>query len=369
MTGSDTPQSEHQREPNSYSPQNTGILVAVIILAGALGVCLVSLLNQNNNLNLSVKSHQYVPPQWITYRQTKLIEVGVTEPLCFAAVDGNSFVTGEASPPSLIVFDYNGQTVKRFPLPQKPEAVTFCNEKFAVAFADGIGIYNADGKHEKTLQTSMPQTDIRSLVFTDDAVFAADTAARRIYKFDSAGTLVKTFGEAYAGAEKDGSTAEQGGEHFTGFTVYQSPLTMTLSPKTGLLHITNPGRHRIETFTQDGQYEAALSWGYASGDLGGFAGCCNPVAVASLADGRTITAEKGVSRVKIYRTNRLLDCVVAGPGELDHCPLSIPKRRRVKANDRNFAVGVLPNESIAVFDLNWKLLRIFTPRQENKGSD
>jgi hypothetical protein len=45
----------------------------------------------------------------------------------------------------------------------------------------------------------------------------------------------------------------------------------------------------------------------------GFCGCCNPIAVALLPDGRSVTCEKGLPRVKIYREHGEFDCVVAGP--------------------------------------------------------
>jgi hypothetical protein len=79
----------------------------------------------------------------------------------------------------------------------------------------------------------------------------------------------------------------------------------------GLLWVTNPGHHRIEAYTPDGQFER--SWGEAANAIHGFCGCCNPVHFTRLPDGRFVTSEKGLPRIKIYSATGDFDCVVAGP--------------------------------------------------------
>ena len=78
----------------------------------------------------------------------------------------------------------------------------------------------------------------------------------------------------------------------------------------GLLRINNTGRHRIEAYTVDGDFE--LAWGEATAAIHGFCGCCNPIALALLPDGRTVTCEKGLPRVKVYRADGTFESVVAG---------------------------------------------------------
>jgi hypothetical protein len=80
--------------------------------------------------------------------------------------------------------------------------------------------------------------------------------------------------------------------------------------KDGLLRVTNPGRHRVEAYTVDGHLE--LAWGKPSAGIDGFCGCCNPINIALLPDGRMVTCEKGLPRVKIYREDGTLESVVAG---------------------------------------------------------
>jgi hypothetical protein len=66
----------------------------------------------------------------------------------------------------------------------------------------------------------------------------------------------------------------------------------------------------VEAYTVDGDLE--LVWGKATAGIEGFCGCCNPINLALLRDGRTITCEKGLPRVKVYRVDGTFESVVAG---------------------------------------------------------
>jgi hypothetical protein len=90
-----------------------------------------------------------------------------------------------------------------------------------------------------------------------------------------------------------------------------SPFLCVRIAPDGLLRVTNPGRHRIEAYTFDGDIE--LSWGKPSMAIEGFCGCCNPVNFDMLADGRYVTCEKGLPRVKIYDADGKFESVVVGP--------------------------------------------------------
>ena len=79
----------------------------------------------------------------------------------------------------------------------------------------------------------------------------------------------------------------------------------------GLLRVASPGRHRVEAYTFDGDFE--FSWGNPSMRIDGFCSCCNPVNFAILPDGKFVTCEKGLPRVKIYDTDGNFESVVAGP--------------------------------------------------------
>jgi hypothetical protein len=95
--------------------------------------------------------------------------------------------------------------------------------------------------------------------------------------------------------------------------------------------------------------------------LEGFAGCCNPVGLAVLDDGRILTVEKAISRIKIYRTDGTLDAVVAGADVLDRLPPGLAQRMPAEPGGRYFSAIPLSDGRIAVFDFDHAVIRLFAP--------
>jgi hypothetical protein len=88
-----------------------------------------------------------------------------------------------------------------------------------------------------------------------------------------------------------------------------------------LVYVVNPRLMRVEGFTHQGQYETA--WGQGSPSVKDFFGCCNPAHLAVLPDGRFVTAEKGMPRVKIYARDGTFETVVAGSSQLSDTPTDL----------------------------------------------
>jgi len=129
-------------------------------------------------------------------------------------------------------------------------------------------------------------------------VFVADSASRVIYRYDRTGKLLGRIGEKNPARNVPG-------------LIVPSPYLDVKLGRDGLLRVNNPGRHCVHLFTSDGDLE--LSWGKPSLKIEGFCGCCNPIGLALLPDGRCITSEKGLPRVKVFSNDHTLDSVVAGP--------------------------------------------------------
>ncbi|HCU34175.1 MAG TPA: hypothetical protein DGT21_01650, partial [Armatimonadetes bacterium] len=81
----------------------------------------------------------------------------------------------------------------------------------------------------------------------------------------------------------------------------------------GALLVTNPGKHAVEMYSPEGTL--VTSWGQTGQTIEGFCGCCNPTDIAVMADGRVVTSEKGLPRVKVYTAGGMLDAVVAVPDD------------------------------------------------------
>jgi len=322
--------------------------------------------------------------EWIGYRQTAVFQCPVIgKPTCFAVQTDSTFIVGTADPPALIFFDNNGTFLRKVDLHEEPRAIvcgtpnTIFTDKIIIAHPKSIVVYSTEGQSEFSLWESSKEegvisgssnrhfprlgtelldseqrVDVRSLVLTPDYLFAADTDNRLIYRFTTDDRWnVLRIGNSPMGTGVSGVNFDWLGKPFDGFVVYTSPIVMTYSPATDFLYIANPGRHRVDVFSQDGIYQPELSFGEPSASLSGFAGCCNPVGLAALDDGRILTVEKAVSRVKIFKTDGQLDCVVAGYDILEDTSR--------KPNQRSFAVAVLSDGSIAVFDFDCAVMRIF----------
>ena len=66
----------------------------------------------------------------------------------------------------------------------------------------------------------------------------------------------------------------------------------------GRLFIGNLGQHRVTACELDGSQKS--HWGQPSDKPEDFCGCCNPVCVAVMPDGKVVTSEKTIPRLKVY---------------------------------------------------------------------
>lgn len=167
-----------------------------------------------------------------------------------------------------------------------------------VALTDRLAVFDPAGRRLADWRVPGARTWFTGLAISDHAVFAADSGQRVVWRFDRAGKVLGRIGE------RDTNRGVPG-------IVLSSPYLDVRLHSDGLLRINNTGRHRIEVYTPDGDFEQA--WGEPSAAIHGFCGCCNPIGLALLPDGRTVTCEKGLPRVKVYRADGSLESVVAGP--------------------------------------------------------
>jgi hypothetical protein len=167
-----------------------------------------------------------------------------------------------------------------------------------VGLRDHVEVFDSKGARRASWDSPGPRTWLTGLATSTDSFFAADAGNRVVLRYDRKGKLVGRIGEK----NKMRNTP--------GFIV-PSPYFDLKMHRDGLLRVTNPGRHRVEAYTVDGDFEFA--WGKPSAAIDGFCGCCNPVSIASLPDGRLVTCEKGLPRVKVYHADGGFASVVAGP--------------------------------------------------------
>jgi sugar lactone lactonase YvrE len=101
------------------------------------------------------------------------------------------------------------------------------------------------------------------------------------------------------------------------------------------VYATDTGRHQVTCWTLDGTPQGSFGkFGMIQPE--DFVGCCNPVNIATTPEGKIVTAEKMVARVKVYEPDGRLLAVI-GPENFDpactHIYLAVDARGRIFAAD------------------------------------
>ena len=260
------------------------------------------------------------------------------------------------------VFDDGGNLLKEIELPDAPKCLvietvgsedgTSESLKIYVAMKDHVEIYNSQGKSLARWQSPGDNAVLTSIAVSKNNVFVADAGNRIVLRYDTTGTIINRIGE------KDEN------RNISGFVI-PSPYFDLAVGRDGLLRVVNPGVHRIEAYTFEGDLE--FSWGEFSSGIKGFCGCCNPVNFAILsghdpagADDSFVTCEKGLTRVKIYDPDGAFVGVVAGPEQLVEGGKVESCETPAECQIGGFDVAVDASGRVLVLDTIKNIVRIFS---------
>lgn len=211
-----------------------------------------------------------------------------------------------------------------------------------VSLGDEIHVFSEDGTPEDVWPLDSDQSVVTSFLFDEDnLVYTADAGERTIHVWDENGRRLRSFGD---------------------FIIPSYYLDMGLNPDGDVVAV-NPGRHRIETFNDDGDLIAW--WGdFSMVDPVGFCGCCNPVHIALMQNGDVITSEKGITRVKLYDAEGTLKGYVAGPDLFtDHDLDCISPEFCFASGGNDIAVGT--DGQVYLLSLTTGDVRIFVPKADS----
>ena len=212
-----------------------------------------------------------------------------TDALTGIAVDAQNriYLAGRGG---VIVRDDQGAETMALKTGADPQCVTVDEEgRIYIGLATRVEVYSAEGE----LLTSWGEEGdgpgqfsvITDIAVSGPNVYVADAGNRCVHRFDTTGDFINDIGRR---------DPEEG---FLGL-ICPSPHLDCVVAADGTLLINNPGRLRVESYRADGEFLG--SWGEAGMAADRFCGCCNPTDIALMPDGRIVTTEKGIPRVKVY---------------------------------------------------------------------
>jgi len=219
-------------------------------------------------------------------------------------------------------YDADGQLVDRWPVPEGSACLAAADDgRVFVGSLGRVDVFDADGRHAGGFgsgDVGKPAA-VTAIRLFENQVLVADATARYIRRYDSTGR----------------QTGEVGARNKTGgFILPNGWLDFSVSAS-GVVYATDPGRHRVTAWDLDGTALGGFG-GFNQRDPRGFVGCCNPVNLALTPDGKIVTAEKMVARVKVYEPDGTLLAVI-GPEHFDqintHLHLDVDADGRILVAD------------------------------------
>ena len=244
------------------------VLVLVAAVAGILAVVKVDFSGEQGNqlsdqFQYKLSEYQKIDPALIQYRQTATIAVPLGEPTAVAVgPEDLIFVAGDQA---VLAFDAQGKKINQFSLKGRPRCIAVAGQPPLVYLGveNHVEVYGLDGGRRAAWQAAGKDSYLTSIAVGENDVFVADAGEKIVYRYDLSGKLLGRIGQK----DKD--------REIFGFVIPSPYFDLALAPD-GLLRVVNPGLHRIEAYTAEGDCEHPLTWGKASLAIEGFCGCCNP---------------------------------------------------------------------------------------------
>lgn len=235
-------------------------------------------------------------PKLIAYTEISHFKCARTAPRCLALTADERLLVGAGK--LVTAYRLDGTQVSEFALAEEVRCLaTAPDGNLYVGLRQHLEVFDAKGQSQGTWATPGAKAYFTGIAAGKNEVFVADAGNRAVLRYDLAGKLLGRIGEKNHARNIPG-------------LIIPSPFFDVELAQDGLLRVTNPGRHRVEVYTPEGDLETA--WGTPGWGIENFCGCCNPINLTLLPDGRVVTFEKGIPRVKVYRADGSFESVVAG---------------------------------------------------------
>lgn len=274
------------------------LLAALIILSVWIVVSFFPSGNKKNYMtdyNEIVETLSKVDSLMIGYSETGRTKIAVDTPTAMHIDAQNRLFI--ASGKNVYQLDSTGLIVRTIPVESAIESfVTDDAGTFYCAGEDKIVVIDSSGAKMAVWSIGDRHSVLVSIAVDDDHIFTGDAGLKTVWHLNAQGNVIGRI------ADKDSIRGVDG------LIIPSACLDLAIG-QGGSLWVVNSGRHRVENYRFNG--DLISFWGDAGNGLKEFCGCCNPAHMVILPDGRFVTSEKGILRVKVYDQAGNFESVVA----------------------------------------------------------
>jgi len=326
-----------------------GLLIAVSVIAGIIAVVLFDITGKkgsglDKDFVYDIEDKIKVDPNLIFYTESSETIVTGFKRSYGIVVNSNGTIYA-AGDKAVRLFDSTGNLQGEIQLEDSPRCIAVSkNGNIYIGMKNYVQVYDNNKKFLASWPRLNGDAVLTSIAVLKNNVFVADAGNRIVLRYDTNGKLLSRIG----GKNKE--------RNIPGFVI-PSPYFDLAIANDGLLRVVNPGRHRIEAYTFDGDLE--FWWGVYSPSIEGFCGCCNPVNFAIGKNGGFVTVEKGLVRVKAYDIDGNFVGVVAGPEQLIKASDAKICQRPADCQAGGFDLAIDNKQQILVLDTIRNVIRTF----------
>jgi hypothetical protein len=217
------------------------------------------------------------------------------ESLLDVAVDGSDQVIALGDG-HVRVFTVGGEPVRQWPAGDGAECLTVGPDgRVYVGGTGRIEVFENGGRRTGgfAVGDAGGPAAVSAVAVHGDDILVADASARLVRRFDASGTQLNLVGD-------QGKTKT--------FMLPNGRLDIAVGTA-GVVLATDTGRHQVTSWALDGTPVGRFGK-FGMQDPADFVGCCNPVNLAATPDGKVVTAEKMVARVKVFEPDGRLLAVI-----------------------------------------------------------
>ncbi|HBF35464.1 TPA: hypothetical protein DDW35_12955 [Candidatus Sumerlaeota bacterium] len=245
------------------------------------------------------------------------------------------------------IFDAQNALLQEIPVPGTVSTLTIGpDDSIYVGLENRVLCLDTAGKKKTEWGTSGKEPGqfvfITSLAIMGSFIFAADSGNRRVSRFTVDGDFV---------------------DDISGFQVPSAYFDCAVDTQ-GVLYVAHTGNHRIEQY--DANRKRVSSWGEFGTAPEKFCGCCNPIHFSILPDGKFVTTEKGIVRLKVYDASGKLLAHLGSEAFKDCSPENASAYLEGPCQGAGMDVAADRDGRIALATQDGKTIRFYT-LEPNKG--